>query len=71
MSDNIAQFLHIKVLYINVFPSHTDDLTLDLAIVGSLLGGILITLAGAVYFCFSVVIIKNLQPKLHRNLCNV
>ena len=48
---------HIKIL-----PSHIGELTLGLAVVGSLLGGILITLA-AVYICkrywFSEVIIKN------------
>ena len=67
----IGQYCPISK-HTNVFPSHTDDLTLGLAVVGSLLGGILITLAGAVYFCkryrFSEVIIIKLQPKLHRNL---
>ena len=43
--------LSLFLKYINVFHSYSDDLTLGLAVAGSMLGGILITLVGAIYFC--------------------
>ena len=46
ISDNI-----IKDFSTNTFPSYVDPLALALAGVCSLLGGVIITLAAAFYFC--------------------